>query len=151
MKLVLRLCMPAAISMALFGATLLNSCSHDAAKANTDTAKVQRFGMITGLKPDRVAYYKRLHAAAWPGVLKKIRECNIRNYSIYLQKIDDKYYLFSYFEYIGSNFAGDMKKMAADSTTRRWWKETEPTQNPLPQAAAQKQIWTNMEEVFHTP
>jgi len=109
-----------------------------------------RFGSITGLKPGKLAYYKKLHANAWPGVLKKIKECNIRNYSIYLQKIDSSYYLFSYFEYIGNDFDGDMKKMAADTTTKRWWKETDPCQQPLPEAAAQKKIWTNMEEVFHT-
>jgi L-rhamnose mutarotase len=116
----------------------------------TDTVKVQRFGMITGLKPEKMAYYKKLHAAVWPGVLKKIKDCNIRNYSIYLQKIDGKYFLFSYFEYIGTDFNGDMAKMAADSTTQRWWKETNPAQNPLPEAVAQKKIWQNMEEVFHT-
>ncbi|HEY9197290.1 MAG TPA: L-rhamnose mutarotase [Mucilaginibacter sp.] len=112
--------------------------------------KVKRFGMITGLKPEKLAYYKKLHAAVWPGVLKKIKACNIRNYSIYIQKIGDKYFLFSYFEYTGTDFKGDMAKMAADTITRRWWKETDPTQNPLPEAAAQKQQWQNMEEVFHT-
>lgn len=110
----------------------------------------KRYGMVTGIKPEKIAYYKKLHAAAWPGVLKKINEYNIRNYSIYLQKIEDKYYLFSYFEYTGSNFEADMKKMAADSLTRRWWKETDPTQLPLPQAAARHQQWQDMEEVFHT-
>ncbi len=113
--------------------------------------KVQRFGMVTGLRAGKVAYYKKLHAAAWPGVLKKINECNIRNYSIYLKQIDGKYYLFSYFEYTGSNFKGDMAKMAQDSTTRRWWKETDPTQIPLPDAAGKHTIWSAMEEVFHTP
>jgi len=112
--------------------------------------KMRRFGMVTGLRPDRIAYYERLHAAVWPGVLKKIKECNIQNYSIYLQAIDDKYYLFSYFEYTGADFDGDMKKMAADSTTRRWWKETAPTQIPLPEAASNGQTWVNMKEVFHT-
>ncbi|RYY31920.1 MAG: L-rhamnose mutarotase [Sphingobacteriaceae bacterium] len=110
----------------------------------------KRYGMVTGIKPEKIAYYKKLHAAAWPGVLKRINECNIRNYSIYLQKIEDKYYLFSYFEYTGNNFEADMKKMAADSLTRRWWKETDPTQLPLPQAAARHQQWQDMEEVFHT-
>lgn len=123
--------------------------------ATTDSADavsgVKRYGMVTRLKPDRVDYYKQLHAAAWPGVLAKIRECNIRNYSIYLKKIEDTYFLFSYFEYIGSDFSADMQKMAADSTTRRWWKETDPTQIPLPEAAAAGGIWTPMEEVFHTP
>ena len=55
-----------------------------------DSSKIQRFGMVTGLKPEKMAYYKQLHANAWPAVLKKIKECNIRNYSIYLQKIEGK-------------------------------------------------------------
>lgn len=114
------------------------------------TINVQRFGMVTGLKPEKMAYYKKLHAHAWPGVLKKIAECNIHNYSIYIQKIESKYFLFSYFEYTGVDLKGDMAKMAADTTTQRWWKETDPTQNPLPEAVAQKKQWQSMEEVFHT-
>ena len=58
--------------------------------------------------------------------------------------------MFSYFEYTGDDFDKDMKKMTADSTTQKWWKLTDPTQIPLPEAASQKKIWTNMEEVFHT-
>lgn len=111
---------------------------------------IKRVGMITGLKPDKIAYYKNLHANAWPAVLKKLAECNIHNYSIYLQQIDNKYYLFSYFDYTGSNYDADMKNMAADTSTQRWWKETNPTQVPLPEAAAKQQIWTTMESVFHT-
>jgi L-rhamnose mutarotase len=142
-------------TLAIVGCLVFAACNNnEQAKASnaviTDTVKVQRFGMVTGLKPEKMAYYKKLHAAVWPGVLKKIKDCNIRNYSIYLQKIDGKYFLFSYFEYVGTDFNEDMAKMAADSTTQRWWKETNPAQNPLPEAAAQKKIWQNMEEVFHT-
>jgi len=115
-----------------------------------DTAqKVARYGTVTGLKSEKIADYKKLHAAAWPAVLKKIRECNIRNYSIYLKEIDGKPYLFSYFEYTGQDFTADMKKMAADTATQRWWKETAPMQTPLPDAAAKGETWSNMEEVFH--
>lgn len=126
-----------------------NEEKNSVSNAVTKSSPVQRFGMVTGIKPDKIEYYKKLHAAAWPVVLKKIKECNIQNYSIYLKKIKEDYYLFSYFEYIGNDFDGDLKKMAADSTTQRWWKETDPTQIPLPEAAAKKQIWTKMEEVFH--
>jgi len=116
----------------------------------TNTAqKVKRYGSITGLKPEKIAAYKKLHAAAWPGVLKKITECNIHNYSIYLKEIEGKPYLFSYFEYTGKDFDADMKKMAADTTTQRWWKETAPMQIPLPDAAAKGETWSSMEEVFH--
>jgi L-rhamnose mutarotase len=119
-------------------------------KEKAASVDVKRFGSVTGLKPEKLDFYKKLHANAWPSVLKKIKECNIRNYSIYLQKIGDAYYLFSYFEYAGADFDGDMKKMADDPDTQKWWKETDPCQQPLPETAAKKQIWTNMEEVFHT-
>lgn len=111
--------------------------------------KVERYGMITGLKPEKIIYYKELHANAWAGVLKNIKECNIQNYSIYLKEIDNKYYLFSYFEYTGNDFDEDMKKMAEDETTQRWWKETAPTQIPLPDADAKNETWSRMEEVFY--
>lgn len=143
----------------LTGVMLLTACCQSSkqdktstiqtSKTNITEKKVVRYGMVTGLKPEKLDYYKKLHAAVWPGVMKKIKECNIRNYSIYLKEIGGKPYLFSYFEYIGNNFEADMKKMAADSTTQRWWKETDPTQIPLPDAATKKQIWSKMEEVFH--
>lgn len=110
---------------------------------------IRRFGMVTGLKPEKIAYYKQLHAVVWPAVLKKIKACNIQNYSIYLKEIEGKPFLFSYFEYTGKDFDADMKKMAADSTTQRWWKETDPCQLPLPDAANKGKIWSGMEEVFH--
>ncbi|RYU92214.1 L-rhamnose mutarotase [Mucilaginibacter terrigena] len=112
--------------------------------------RVQRYASITGLNPDSVQVYKDLHAHAWPAVLKKIKECNIRNYSIYIKQIDGKPYLFSYFEYSGTDFNADMKKMAADPNTQKWWRRTDPTQIPLPDAAAKGKIWSEMEEVFHT-
>lgn len=121
----------------------------DESNPTVDGKKPLRFGMVTGVKPEKVDYYKELHADTWDGVLKKIHECNIRNYSIYLQKIDDKLFLFSYYEYVGDNYEEDMRKIAADSVTQRWWKETDPCQIPLPEAAAQQKIWTSMEEVFH--
>lgn len=119
--------------------------------AARDTAKKQgvRYGMVTGVKPEKLDHYKSLHARPWASVLSKIKECNIENYSIYLQKIDSNYFLFSYFEYTGNNFDADMKKMAADTATQRWWRETDPCQLPLPEAVAKKQVWTKMEEVFY--
>jgi L-rhamnose mutarotase len=117
---------------------------------NKEPFHIQRFASITRLKSEKLDHYKTLHANVWPAVLKKIKECNIQNYSIYLKKVQNNYYLFSYFEYIGSDFKADIKKMADDPVTQRWWKETDPCQLPLPEAVTKKQIWTSMEEVFHT-
>ncbi len=112
--------------------------------------KVERYGMVIGLKPEKIAYYKQLHAAAWPGVLNKIKECNIRNYSIYLKEVEPgKIYLFSYFEYTGNDFAADMARMAADPLTQKWWKETDPCQYAVP-LHGDKEWWSRLAEVFHT-
>jgi L-rhamnose mutarotase len=111
--------------------------------------RVERYGMVIGIKPDKIDYYKKLHAAAWPGVLAKIREWHIRNYSIYLREVEKgQYLLFSYFEYTGGDFAGDMARMAADPETQRWWKETDPCQSPIP-TRGEKEFWSRAEEVFH--
>jgi L-rhamnose mutarotase len=115
------------------------------------TRPVQRYAWVTGLKPEKAAYYRELHAHPWPGVVRMIKECNIRNYSIYLKEIDGRLYLFSYLEYTGRDFDADMAKMAADPETQRWWKETDPCQIPLPDAAAKGKIWSDAEEVFHLP
>lgn len=106
---------------------------------------MQRFGSVIKVKPEKLEEYKRLHADVWPGVLEMIRACNIRNYSIYYKDG----YLFSYYEYHGSDYAADMQKMAADPTTQEWWKLTDPCQEGL-ETRAPGEWWAAMEEVFHT-
>ena len=105
---------------------------------------MQRYGMVIKVKPDKFQVYKQLHAQVWPDVLKMIKECNIRNYSIYHKDG----YLFSYFEYVGGDFESDMAKMAADPTTQKWWDVCKPCQEPL-ETRAEGQWWASMEEVFH--
>ena len=105
---------------------------------------MERYGMIIKLKPHRIEEYKELHAAVWPEVAKAISNSNIRNYSIYLK--DET--LFSYFEYIGSNFDADMSKMATDPTTQKWWDVCKPCMLPI-ETRQEGEGCANMEEVFH--
>jgi L-rhamnose mutarotase len=105
--------------------------------------------MVIGVREEKIAEYKELHAAVWPDVLRMISACNITNYSIFLRRLPDgEHYLFSYFEYVGEDFAADMAKMAADPTTQKWWEVCVPCQVPLPDRD-DGQWWAEMEEVFH--
>ena len=61
---------------------------------------------------------------------------------------DGNYYLFSYLEYVGQDFAGDMAKMKANPEVRRWWKVTDPCQRPLADRKS-GEWWASAEEVFH--
>jgi len=113
------------------------------------TPEPKRYAWVTGLKTEKAAYYKQLHAHPWPTVNAKLKEIHIQNYSIYVREIEGKLYLFSYLEYTGNDFDADCKKMAADPETLRWWKETDPCQAPLPDAALKGKIWSDTEEVYH--
>ena len=106
---------------------------------------MKRFGQVIRVKPEHLATYRTYHAAVWPDVLTMIRECNIRNYSIYHKDG----FLFAYFEYHGADFAADMAKMAADPKTQKWWSIMMPMQTPLA-SRAEGEWWATMQEVFHT-
>lgn len=110
----------------------------------TPTQKVKRFGWVIKVKPEKLGEYKELHANPWPEVNSMLKKCNIQNYSIYYRDG----LLFSYLEYTGTDFEADMKKMAADSVTREWWKLTDPCQEPV-DSAEEGVWWADMEEVYH--
>jgi L-rhamnose mutarotase len=107
---------------------------------------MKRYAQVIGIKPERLEVYKQLHMAVWPAVLSKIHDCNMRNYSIYLH---GNHTLYAYFEYIGTDFEGDMAKMAADPMTQEWWAICSPMQTPVADAAPGEK-WHNIQEVFHT-
>ena len=109
---------------------------------------MKRYGSVVVLRPEKVSEYLRLHAAVWPEVLRMIKACNIRNYSIYETELDGKMYLFSYFEYVGNDFAADMAKMAADPKTQEWWRECVPCQIRLP-GTPEGEHWKVIPEVYH--
>ena len=106
----------------------------------------KRFGMVIGLKADRVAGYKRLHADVWPDVLDTMRRNGWRNFDIYLKEPENL--LFGTFEYDGDDFAASGRAIAADPATQAWLRETDPCQDPF---ATRKlgEWWAYMENVFH--
>jgi L-rhamnose mutarotase len=113
-------------------------------------AKLKRVGSVVGLNEETMEQYVLLHDHVWPEVLKRIRESNIRNYSIFIGQLDDgRYYLFSYFEYVGDDFDADMSAMVADPVTRDWWKLTDPLQRRV-QGTPVGDQWKTMKQVFHT-
>ena len=107
--------------------------------------RVHRHGQVIRIRPEKLEEYKAYHAGIWPGVLEAIRQCNIRNYSVYHKDG----YLFAHFEYVGGDFEGDMTKLAADPTVQKWWDIMMPIQIPL-ETRAEGEWWAEMEEVFYT-
>ncbi|NQX30002.1 L-rhamnose mutarotase [Microbacteriaceae bacterium VKM Ac-2854] len=104
----------------------------------------ERYAAVIRLLPERADEYRALHRDVWPEVLAALERSHIRNYSIFLRDG----LLFSYFEYTGSDYERDQELIAADPTTRRWWRLTDPCQEPLATAESGAR-WARAEEVFH--
>jgi L-rhamnose mutarotase len=102
----------------------------------------KRVGSLIKVRPEFEERYIILHKNAFPGVLSRIKESNIRNYSIFL--LDG--ILFSYYEYIGADYDADMKAIA-DPSTRDWWKLTDPMQEPL-STRKEGEWWAAMDQAL---
>jgi L-rhamnose mutarotase len=107
---------------------------------------MKRMGMMVRIRPQHIDEYKKAHAEVWPSVLAQIARSNIKNYSIFLREPENV--LFAYFEYHGTDFAADMKRMADDPDTQRWWDIMKPLQEPL-ESRAEGDGWAMMDEVFY--
>jgi L-rhamnose mutarotase len=104
----------------------------------------QFFGQIGKLKREKIATYVELHNKPWPGVLRKITECNLENYSIFL--LGDV--VFAYFEYTGTNYKADMDLMAGDAETQEWWTQTKPCFESFAWSK-DEEYYADMKQIFY--
>jgi L-rhamnose mutarotase len=109
---------------------------------------VRRFGMVIGIKPDKISDYKALHADSNSGVRDLLSKYHMRNFSIFLRELDNgKYYLFGYYEYDGTDFESDMKRLAAEPRNKVWLAVTDQMQIPFPGQSG----WAMMQQVYYNP
>ncbi len=131
--------------LAMIGVLALLSCV-----SGCFETQAKRVGSVIGIRKEQIAKYKRLHSDTWPGVLRALEDGNVTNYSIYLGDVaeEDRYYLFSYFEYTGDDYDGDMTRIGESKAMREWWNLTDSMQTPLP-TREEGEWWSAWEEVFH--
>lgn len=104
---------------------------------------MQRFGMVIGIREEKLGEYKKLHAAVWPEVLEILKKHHISNYSIF-QKDN---LLFAYLEYAGENIEADFEKMGEEPVMKKWYEVCGPCQQPL-SSRKEGEWWANMDQVF---
>lgn len=110
---------------------------------------VTYYGSAIELNPEKERLYRELHADVWPEVLAAIEQANIHNYNIFVADLGGKRYLFSFFEYHGSDPAADFAGIAEDPTTRdKWWPITDACQHRLPGTPDGEQ-WKALEMLMH--
>jgi L-rhamnose mutarotase len=102
-------------------------------------------GIGGGIRPDKIAEYKELHADSKPGVRDLLNKYHMHNFSIFLHKIEGRWYEFGYYEYTGNDFEADMAKLAVEPLNIEWLKVCDPMQIPL----KGEKSWAVMEQVYY--
>jgi len=109
-------------------------------------ADVMRIAMFTELKPEKEAHYRLLHDNPWPDVIAAIKKANFRHFSVFLEEINGRVYLFGWLEYVGSDIAADGAINKQDPASIRWWEETDACQ--IAPDDAGDGMWGGMTELF---
>jgi len=108
--------------------------------------EVTRVGMVIKIKPEFIEEYKAVHADSNYGVRDLLIEANMRNFSIFLHKLDDgNWYEFGYYEYTGDDFEADMAKLDKHPRNIEWLKVCDPMQIPL----EGNDSWAEMEQIYY--
>jgi len=106
----------------------------------------RRMAMVIGVRPEKLAEYKELHANPWPEMNAALTAANIRNYSIYLREPENL--LFGYWEHTGTDYAADMRGLNRLAIAKQWLALTDTCQ-ARPPTARDSEWWSSMPEIFH--
>lgn len=123
----------------------MNATGVDAVKQKAKP--VIRVGMVVGIKPECIEEYRRLHADSNAGVRDLLTKYHLHSFSIFLHKIEGKWYEFGYYEYTGDDFEADMAKLDAEPRNREWLAICDPMQEPLPGIRG----WSVMNQIYFNP
>ena len=134
------------VSFCAFNSCHSSNQENDVKKTeNLSHCNVKRIGMVIRIDSSKIKEYRELHADSNPGVRDLLEKYNLRNFSIFLTRLDDgNYYEFGYYEYTGHNYESDMAALDAESRNKEWLKICDPLQIPL----KGETTWKKMEQIF---
>lgn len=107
-----------------------------------DSESRQRVCFQLNVKPDRIAEYRRRHAAVWPEMLRALKATGWHNYSLFL---GEDGLLIGYFE--TEDLDAALAGMAATDVNGRW--QAEMGEFFLELEGAPDTGFTRLVEVFH--
>jgi L-rhamnose mutarotase len=119
-------------------------------KLISDPSNIQllkRLGMMNEVKPECLNAYRILHAEDNQGIRDLLVKYHLRNYSMFLKQIENRWFVFTYCEYAGRDFERDMKSLNMVARYQEWL----DTCQKMHVLSATNQEWNDMEQVFFNP
>jgi L-rhamnose mutarotase len=105
---------------------------------------VRRICFTLQVKPDRLAEYRRRHAAVWPDMLAALRDAGWHDYSLFLR---DDGLLVGYF--LTEDLDRALAAMESTEVNARWQAEMAPFFVDLPDGARPDTGFVVLDEVFN--
>ena len=100
-----------------------------------------RKAFLMTLKPGNQEEYEKRHSPIWPELQQVLKEHGVRNYSIFLDRQNDR--LFAYAEIESEEL---WQRIAETETCRRWWAYMKDL---MMTNADDSPVAVNLDEVFH--
>lgn len=136
------------LTLSFFSLFSCNSGNQSTTGSDQDVMKKDtlRFGMVVKLDSTRMNEYLALHADSSRGVRDLLSKYGIRNFSIFMTKLEDgNYYEFGYYEYAGNDYEADMASLAKEPRNIEWLKMCDPLQIPLKGETS----WKKIDRIFY--
>jgi len=115
-------------------------------RAGEQNYPVTRVGIVIKMDSTRMKEYLALHADSNRGVRDLLQKYNMRNFSIFMTKLEDgNYYEFGYYEYTGTDYEADMAALAREPRNIEWLGMCDPMQIPLKGETS----WKRMKPIFY--
>ncbi|MES2982745.1 MAG: L-rhamnose mutarotase [Verrucomicrobiota bacterium] len=108
---------------------------------------LKRVGLVIEIRPECIEEYRKLHAQGHFGIRDLLVKYHLRNFSIFLHQIDDRWFEFGYYEYAGRDYDADMAALAAEQGNQEWLNICKPMHLPLNGEIG----WAKMEQIFFNP
>ena len=107
--------------------------------------RMKRYGMVIGVRPEKLEEYKRLHAAVWPEILRLLTEAAC---AATIRSSRRTSCCSATSNITATILKPAFQRMNAEPIVKEWYAVCEPCQVPL---ATRKpgEWWAEMAEVFH--
>jgi L-rhamnose mutarotase len=119
-------------------------------KLISDPSNIQllkRLGMMNEVKPESLNAYRILHAEDNQGIRDLLVKYHLRNYSMFLKQIENRWLAFAYCEYAGRDFVSDMNALNIDARYQEWQNACKK----MHVSTDADQEWNDMEQIFFNP
>jgi L-rhamnose mutarotase len=119
-------------------------------KLISDPSNIQllkRLGMMCEIKPECLNEYRKLHLESNHGIRDLLVKYQLRNYSMFLNQLDNRWFAFAYCEYAGRDFETDIRALNMDVRYLEW----QDICQKMYVTTDINQGWIDMEQIFFNP